>query len=126
MSPILVEIVAPMMWTTDLSCRGCGLAFDTLGFRDKDQKACLDSYPEDWKVATDTLSSLISDIRRLYRHRIHIRIIDALSPMGIWKQLRHRVYRFPAFIVGDQRKTYVGWDCDELGAIIDEEIHKSA
>jgi hypothetical protein len=125
MTPVLIEIVAPMMWSMGMGCRGCGLVFETIGLRNKDQKACLDSYPEDWKEAIDTLSSLVRDIRRLYRHRIHIRIIDALSPLGIWKQLRHRVFRFPAFIVGDGRKTYVGWDYQELGAIIDEEIHKS-
>jgi hypothetical protein len=125
MTPVLVEIVAPLMWSTDISCRACGLALDTVGIRNKDQKACLDSYPEEWKEAVDTLSDLIRDIRRLYRHRVQIRIIDALSPLGLWRQLRHRVFRFPAFIVGDGRKTYIGWDCQELGAIIDEEIHKS-
>jgi hypothetical protein len=125
MTPVIVEIVAPLMWSTDMGCRACGMVLDTVGIRNSDQKSCVDSYPEEWKEAVDTLSCLVRDIRRLYRHRIQIRIIDALSPLGIWKQLRHRVFRFPAFIVGDGRKTYVGWDCQELGAIIDEEIHKS-
>ena len=125
MVPVLIEVVAPMLWSMDMSCRACGLAFDTLGMKDKDQKACFDSYPEEWKVATDYLSKWIDEIRRLYRHRVQIRIIDAQSPLGLWKQIRYRVRKFPAFIVGT-RKAYVGWDHQQLEALIDQEIHKTA
>jgi len=48
-------------------------------------------------------------------------VIEAQSPLGLWKQIRHRVFKYPAFIV-DGKKTYVGFDCEELGALIDERI----
>jgi hypothetical protein len=58
---------------------------------------------------------------RLYRHRVRIRIIEAQSPLGIWKQLRHRVFKFPAFIV-NKRRAYVGWNHEELESLIDAEV----
>ena len=124
MVPVLVEIVAPVMWGMDLSCRGCGIAFDAAGLKKRDQKACLDSYPEEWRIAAGHLSDWIRDITRLYRHRIKIRLIDAQSPLGLWKQIRHKVRKCPAFIV-DRKKTYVGWDSRALEAIIDERIRRT-
>jgi hypothetical protein len=124
MNPIHLEVVAPMLSTVEMSCRGCGSIFDYLGLRSKYRRTCANEYPDDWKEAADYLSKWIRDISSLYQHRIQIRVIDAQSPMGLWKQLRHRVFRFPAFIV-DRRKTYIGWDYKELEALIDERIHGS-
>jgi len=123
MKPVLLEIVAPMISGVEMSCRGCKDVFNTLGLTDKDRKACAQTYPEDWKFAVDSLSKWVDEISRLYRHRIRIRIIDAQSPMGLWKQLRHRVFKFPAFIINNKKK-YVGWDYKELEALIDEDIRK--
>ncbi len=80
-----------------------------------------EEYPEEWKQAVSFLSEWIKEIASLYRHRIRIRVIDAQSPMGFWKQIRHRVFRFPAFIV-DKKSTYMGWDSEELEALIDQRI----
>lgn len=122
MQSIVLEVVAPMLSSTEISSRGSGLILDYVGLRKKDRKACTDEYPEDWKEAVHYLSKWIEEISDLYRHRIKIRVIDAQSPLGIWKQIRHRVFRFPAFIV-DREKTYIGWDYQELEAIIDDRIH---
>jgi hypothetical protein len=43
----------------------------------------------------------------------------------LWKQIRYRLFRFPAFIV-DRKRTYIGWDYAELESLIDERIHASA
>ncbi|MBU1905117.1 MAG: hypothetical protein KJ573_16185 [Proteobacteria bacterium] len=122
MKTILVEIVAPMLSTSEMNCRGCGLIFGSLGLRGKYRGACVNEYPGDWKEAVDYLSRWVKQISHLYRHRVKIRVIDAQSPLGFWKQIRHRVFRFPAFIV-DRKKTYIGWDYQDLEAIIDGRIH---
>ena len=121
MRPVVLEVVAPMLSTTEIGCRGCGLVMDTLGLKIKDRRSSVEGYPEDWKDAVDYLTKWISDISRLYRHRVRIRIIDAQSPLGIWKQLRHRVFKFPAFIV-NKRRAYVGWNHEELESLIDAEV----
>jgi hypothetical protein len=121
MTPILLEVIAPMVSGTEMSCRGCGLILETTGVRSKYRRACTEEYPEDWKMASHYLSDLVQSISSLYRHRIRIRLIDAQSPAGLWKQIRHRVFRFPAFVV-DQKRTYVGWDSKELESLIDARI----
>lgn len=63
-------------------------------------------------------------LSRLYRHRLTIRIIEAGSPLGLWKQIRHRVFRTPAFII-DRKMTYTGWDNNALQALIDERMLSS-
>ena len=121
MKPVLVEVVAPMLSSVEMTCRGCGAIMDSIGLRSQDRNACANEYPDDWKFAVASLSEWIGDLSRLYRHRILIRIIDAQSPHGLWKQLRHRVFKFPAFIV-DKNKTYIGWEHGKLEAIIDERM----
>ncbi|MFO7601989.1 MAG: hypothetical protein R6X27_19585 [Candidatus Desulfacyla sp.] len=123
MNTILVEIVAPMLSTLEIRSRGYGLVSDSLGLNGKYRSASVNEYPDDWKEATDYLTQWVAEISRLYRHRVRIAIIDAQSPLGFWKQLRHRVFRFPAFIV-DREKTYIGWDYKELETIIDDRIHR--
>ena len=124
MHPIELEIVAPMLSTVDMSCRRCGLVMDSLGLTHRYRSACASEYPEDWKEAVEYISAWIREITSLYRHRIRIRVIDALTPLGLWKLVRHRVFRFPAFII-DQKHTYVGWDPRKLEAVLDDRIHHS-
>jgi hypothetical protein len=124
MTPVILEVVAPMLSSVEMSCRGCGLIMDTLGIRKQDRQACAAEYPEDWKEAVEHLAAWIAEISRLYRHRILIRVIDAQSPVGLWKQIRHRVFKFPAFIV-NKKKTYVGWNPGELESVIDEEVRRT-
>ena len=122
MDSIRVEIVAPMLSTLEMNFRGYGLISDSLGLNSKYRSASVNEYPDDWKEAVTYLSKWVEHMSRLYRHRIRIKIIDAQSPFGLWKQIRHRVFRFPAFIV-DREKTYIGWDYSELEALIDGRIH---
>jgi hypothetical protein len=49
----------------------------------------------------------------LYHNRVHIRLIDAQSPKGLWKQIRHWIFTYPAWII-DNRAAYAGWDSHEL------------
>jgi hypothetical protein len=88
------------------------------GLNRKQRAASVAEYPEDLKETTDRLCRWLGNISALYQHRLRVRVIDPLSPLGIWKQLRHGVRRFPAFIV-DRRHTLVGWDADRLESIID-------
>jgi hypothetical protein len=123
MDTVLVEVVAPMLSVTESNSWGSHLIFDYLGLNDKARKTSCCEYPEDWTEAVRYVSEWIGEISHLYRHRIRIRWIDAQSPLGLWKQLRYRLFKFPAFIV-DKKLTYIGWDYKELEILIDERIHR--
>jgi hypothetical protein len=120
--PIQLEIVAPMLSTLEMGGRGASFIFGYLGLQKKYRDFSVNEYPDDWKYAVDYLSEWIRQITSLYRHRIRIQVIDAQSPLGVWKQIRYRLFRFPAFIV-NKKRTYIGWDYKELEALIDECIH---
>jgi hypothetical protein len=121
MRPVVLEVVAPMLATTEMSCRGCGTIMGVVGLKSEHRRSSAEEYPEDWKDAASHLSKWISEISLMYRHRILIRVIDAQSPMGMWKQIRYRVFKFPAFIV-NKKKAYVGWDPQALESLIDGEV----
>jgi len=125
MRPVLLEVVTPMVANMEMGCPSCSLMFEYTGLNGRDRKACAEEYPEDWREALSDLSKWIMELSRLYRHRIRIRMIDAQSPRGMWKQIRHRVRKFPAFIV-DSKKTYIGWDSHSLEELIDERIRSGA
>ena len=122
MKLILLEVVAPMLTTVEWNNWQCRFMIDTLGLRRNHRQSCADEYPEDWKQAGVYVSNWIREIANLYRHRILIIVIDAQSPMGMWKQIRYRLFKFPAFIV-DKKLTYIGWDHSQLEALIDQRIH---
>ncbi len=122
MNAILLELVVPMLTCPEINFLGFNLRSGSLGFVSKYRNACVNEYPDDWKYAVDYLSEWIRELSNLYRHRIVIRVIDAQSPLGLWKQIRYRLFRFPAFIV-DRKHTYIGWDYQELETLIDEQIH---
>ena len=124
MSPVILEVVAPMLSTVEMSCRGCGFIFGCVGLKGKYRNACTNEYPDEWKLAVNRLSKWLREISYLYRHRLQIRVIDAQSPLGLWKQIRYRLFRFPAFII-DEKRTYIGWDSDQLEALIDERIRQA-
>jgi hypothetical protein len=124
MTPVILEVVTPMLSTVEMSCRGCGFILGCVGLKGKYRNACTNEYPDEWKLTVDRLFKWLREIAYLYRHRVQIRVIDAQSPLGLWKQIRHRLYLFPVFIV-DKKRTYTGWDSQELEALIDERIHQA-
>lgn len=123
MDQILLEVIAPMLSTVEMNGRGSSFVFGYVGLKTKYRNACTNEYPEDWKWAVGYLSEWIREVSFLYRHRICIRVIDAQSPLGLWKQIRYKLFRFPAFII-NKKRTYIGWDFQQLETLIDEHIHK--
>ncbi len=90
-----------------------------LGLQEKLHGSSCDEYPDHWKEASSRVADWIDEIDRLYKHRIRIKLIDAQSPLGLWKQLRHWVFQLPAFIVDGKGKC-AGWDFEQLESLIDE------
>ena len=54
-----------------------------------------------------------------YGDRLLIRVIDPQSGLGLYKCLRHWVRCYLAFII-EGHKQYVGWDREELEAVLQE------
>lgn len=124
MKPITLEIVTGLLTTFHL-CRQCTVFFDQAGLNQSLHQNEMDQYPLDLKEEELKLSDWIRELRRLYKHRLLIKLIDICSPAGIYKSIRHRIRTYPAFII-EGKETYAGWDRSRLEALLDRYIQASA
>jgi len=123
MRPISLEIVTRVLTTFD-HCRHCEIFFDEAGLDKKFHQKEVNEYPPDLKEEFAKLSDWIRELTRLYKHRLLIRLIDAQSFLGIYKSLRHRIRKYPTFIV-EGKETYAGWDKNQLEGLLDKHIKAS-
>jgi len=123
MRPISLEIVTRVLTTFD-HCRHCEIFFDEAGLDKKFHQKEVNEYPPDLKEEFAKLSDWIRELTRLYKHRLLIRLIDAQSFLGIYKSLRHRIRKYPTFIV-EGKETYTGWDKNQLEGLLDKHIKAS-
>jgi hypothetical protein len=56
------------------------------------------------------LSDWILALAERYAGQLVIKIIDAQSPQGLWKALRHGVRQYPTFII--EGELYRGWETE--------------
>ena len=117
MRPILLEIVSKV-FTTFNHCRHCEILFGQAGLDQKFHQKEINEYPSDLKEEYIILSDWIRELRRLYKHRLLIKLIDIQSPLGIYKTLRHRIRTYPTFVV-EGKETYAGWDKNHLEGLLD-------
>lgn len=120
MKPVYVDVITRVLTSYD-HCRRFELIFNQMCISNKTHHEDLNDYPEEVKAEFLRLCDWVRELARLYKHRILIRVIDAHSPMGILKSLRHRAWEYPAFIV-EGKDTYVGWDAERLEALIDRHL----
>ena len=123
MKPILLETVTKVVTFFD-HCRRCQILFNQSGLDEKIHQKEMEEYSPDLKEEYLKLSDWIRELTRLYKHRLLIRVIDAQSPLGIYKSLRYRIRTYPAFIV-EGKETYTGWDKSQLESLLDKHIKNS-
>jgi hypothetical protein len=56
-----------------------------------------------------------------YKENILIKVIDAQSLQGVYESIRHRVFRYPAFII-NQKCKYFGRDKLRLDALLQNQL----
>jgi hypothetical protein len=122
MKPVCIEVVTNL-FTSLGNCRHCDLLFQESGLgptmREEDNDAYPPQFHEEWK----NLREILRELRRLYRHRIVILLVDADSPLGLYKALRHRFRTCPTFIL-DKKDVYTGWDLKEIENLLDARMQK--
>lgn len=117
MKPIMLEVLSLMLTVQTEECKNCSPIFESVGLKRQFHDKEINEYPEDIKEQVLRLSDWIRELTQRYPSQIQIKIIDALSILGIYKKLRYRIKELPAFIV-DSRETYSGWDKGALDSIL--------
>ncbi len=119
--PIRVEVLAKMLGVQTEECKNCRLVFEEAGLKSKFHNQEINQYPDEIKEEVLRLSDWIRDLVRRYPNNVQFKIIDAMTPLGIYKMLRHRIRKLPGFII-EHRKTYSGWDTRTLEALINQHL----
>ncbi len=120
MKPLKVEVVSNLI-TAFGTCAHCELILGEAGLKGSTHCQDMADYPAELKEELVKLGEWLGELGRLYRHRISIRLIDAQSPLGIYKSLLHRIRRYPTFII-EKRDVYTGWDRQKIEALLDAHI----
>ena len=123
MKPILLEIVTQVLTSYD-HCNHCEVIFDQAGLDKKFHQKEVNEYPPDLKEEYARLCEWMKELTRLYKHRLFIKLIDVQSFVGLYKSLRHRIRRYPTFII-EGREVYTGWDKNQLEGLLDKYIKAS-
>ena len=117
MKPLTVEVVSNLI-TVLGGCSRCELLFKEAGVNAGARHEDAAGYPAEMQEELARLSDWLGELSRLYRHRIRILLIDAKSPLGLYKSLLHRIRRYPTFII-DKKEVYSGWDRSRIEALLD-------
>lgn len=121
MKPLTVEVVSNLI-TGFGGCSRCELVLNEAGVNTREARnRDMADYPADLQEELAKLSDWLSELCRLYRHRISIRLIDAKTPFGLYKSLLHRIRRYPTFII-EKKAVYSGWDRKRIEELLDTHI----
>ena len=118
--PVLLEVLAHIP-THFFHCAHCERLFDAADLVAPVHEEIQASYPSHMLEDARRLGEWLQSMLERYGDHLRIRIVDVNSPEGFLKALRHRAFRYPAFIING-RKTYVGWERVDLNQLLEEEM----
>ena len=107
--PLLVEIIAYAP-TAFYHCTHCEVAWREMGASNRIHEEQVESsLPPDMAREYEAVSEWVNEIFGVHCDRVVVKVIDAASIEGVYKTLRYSARRYPAIIVGrDKRFTGVG------------------
>jgi hypothetical protein len=98
-------------------CQHCEAVWQHLGIGRAVHAEQRDSaLPPDLQAEYDQIADWVGAAAERYGPRLAFRLVDAASAEGVWKSLRYRCRRFPAFIVDGER--IAGFDRSRLDAAL--------
>lgn len=101
--PILLEVIAPILERVGL-CFTCQVVLTDAGI-DRGQ----DAYPEEWRSDFEATLGLVRRLSEVGRSNLVVRWSDPRSLRGLYLSVRHRIRRYPTFILGKGER-FVGLD----------------
>jgi len=116
--PVEIQILAYAP-TEFFHCQHCELVWQQVGIGDRFRAERRSSglLPPDLAAQYTEISDWAGDAFAHSDGRLIIKAVDVVSLEGVWKALRHRVRRFPAFLFDDGERV-VGFDRARLDAAL--------
>ncbi len=94
--PVLLEVIAPILDRVGL-CFNCQVVFEEAGVDTPDRGQY--DYPEDWRSDFQETLALVNRAAEALGERLMVRWSDPRSLRGLWLSLRHKVRRYPTFVL---------------------------
>ena len=117
---IQLEILSPVP-TSYNQCPHCETLYGQAGIGARVHQEIMQEYPPDLIQDHMRLSDWVMELSGQYGPDIRIRVIDPQSALGFFKCLRHRVRKYPTFIVNGKAR-YTGWDKAALDALLQDAL----
>jgi hypothetical protein len=116
--PVEIQILAYAP-TEFFHCQHCELVWQQVGIGDRfrAERRAAGLLPPDLAAVYRDIADWAFDALARYGGRLSVRPVDAVSLEGVWKSLRYRVRRFPAFLFADGERV-VGFDRARLDAAL--------
>jgi hypothetical protein len=116
--PVRLEVIAHTLQGFGM-CSACELVLAEAGGYEHAAERALSEYPPEWQDDYRRLTDWVYELAHHYDDQIRIKVIDPQSPEGLLMSLRHRVRRYPTWVVNG-RKRVVGWDRQALEAALQQ------
>lgn len=101
-------------------CKGCQLAISASGFHLTSEM--FKEYPDNMKESYKEICNLAFNLSNYFGNHIKISAIDISTPKGIWKSLRYKIKKYPAFIINGKYKIIGIPSFEEIKEIIIDEL----
>jgi hypothetical protein len=115
---IQLEILS-LVPTSYNQCPHCETLYGQSGIGEQVHQEIMREYPPDLLQDHVRLSDWVIGLSKRYGAGIQIRVIDPQSALGFFKCLRHRVRKYPTFIVNGKAR-YTGWNQEALEALLQQ------
>jgi hypothetical protein len=84
------------------------------------RREAAEALPDDLAREFQVVSDWVHDLLARHGGRVRVDVLDAASIRGFLTSLRHRINRYPAVIVDDEKR--VGLDLAGLDPLIDRKV----
>lgn len=111
---VTIEIVQPPALGLGVACGSCRIFMEQAGVP---VELGEEDYPKEMREMAQGLRRWVDEMLRAYPGQIRIRLIQGLSVLGLWRQIRHRLRPLPGFLV-DGRWAVAGWEPEKVESII--------
>ena len=121
MTTLDVEVIlhAPTVFE---HCQHCEVVFHETGFSRPVRAEQLETgLPGDLQREYEAVHRWARRLTEAYGDRVTVKVIDATSPAGVWKSLRHRLHRYPAIVVNG-RERFFGPDLGSVDSVIERHL----
>lgn len=120
MRPVSVQVIAYAP-TVFYHCQHCELTFQEMGIGDRlRRREAAEALPDDLRREFQDVSDWVHALLERHGARVRVDVLDAASIRGFFTSLRHRINRYPAVIVDDEKR--VGPDLTVADPLIDRKV----